>query len=492
MHKVFVIEDHDEALKVWRRNKVKGLDLVHVDAHIDFGFHPARPIEAVLKEARNLKELKKGLEYSLAFKHYESDFEKQTNIGNYIYPAMVEGRVRNFYWVIPGGLKEFKESLKNIKTVFKTLMRQSRYTLHVTRYTSGDGSVSANILGRKFSICILERLPVLKQKILLDIDTDFLVIDSLLNANNTIKIGKRKPWIFPKDLVDRLKKKIKQPEIITIAYSVNGGYTPIKYKYFGDEIAYYFNPKGLKRRFENNSKSAEYFNLFNSSGGKEYYQKATKLNLGYRVVDNNYGPLYLTIRKFFLARKEFLRILRVDPKNPACLLGMGNIALEKRDFKKAKECFSSVLNSENNGLFAKVKSQGLLGLAKAEFNLGNFRRAKGLLFRYKRTGPLQPQSYYLLGRIFEQKRDFARAVKFYQDAIRLGLIEIKLLSRLLKLSRYIKGKYDIIFFLRMKYEAWKRGFLAKKKLGLKRKKKIRNLRNIEEKMAIFEKRLENA
>ena len=47
MNKVFVIEDHDEVLKIWRRKKIKSLDLVHVDAHIDFGFHAAKPIETI-------------------------------------------------------------------------------------------------------------------------------------------------------------------------------------------------------------------------------------------------------------------------------------------------------------------------------------------------------------------------------------------------------------------------------------------------------------
>jgi len=51
-------------------------------------------------------------------------------------------------------------------------------------------------------------MPTIKQPVLVDVDTDFLIIDTISNADNTKCIGKRKPWILPKDLTEMLKKKI--------------------------------------------------------------------------------------------------------------------------------------------------------------------------------------------------------------------------------------------------------------------------------------------
>ncbi len=483
MNKIFLIEDHHEALKIWREKEVKNLDLVHIDAHIDFGFHPARPIKKIVNEARSLKELKRGLEYSLAFTHYEKDFDKQTDMGNYIYPAMQEGIVKNFYWVVPGRLKEFKESHKFIKDTVSNLTKN-------TPRLGSRGIISTEFLGRNFVVCTLERLPVLRQSVLLDIDTDFLVIDSLPTSSNTAKIGKRKPLILPQDLVEILKKRIKRPRLITIAYSVNGGWTPMKYKHLGDEIAYYFAPGKFEKQLNNNSQAAECFNLFTSTGKKEYYRKAVKLNPTYRVADNNYGPLYLSLRKFSFAQDEFLRVLKVDPKNPACLLGSGNIALERRDFKRAKEYFSFALNSGNHGLFNEVKNQSLLGLARAEFDLKNFKRAKELLFRYQIRQPLQPQSYYLLARIFEKEKDFERSARLYQDAIRLGFGSIEPISQLLRVSSHLKEKDAINKYIIVRYNQFKKGFIRTKRLSLKKEKKVKGLRKIEEKILAFEKRLE--
>ncbi len=493
MKNISLIEDHDEASKIWRKKKIRNLDLVHLDAHIDFGLQQVKPLKKIFNEAGSLKELKRSLEQSLSFMHYERDFDKQTNIGNYVYPAMEEGVVGDFYWVVPGGMKEFKQSNKFIENVLKGLLRQDFHHIgqasHVTRHTLKDGIISINLFGRKFIICTLDKLPTIKQKALLDIDTDFLVIDSLINANNTAKIGERKPWILPKDLVGILKQKIKWPEVITIAYSVNGGYTPIRYKHLGDELAYYFAPREFKSRLENNYKVAAYFNCFVTTGRKEYYRKAIALNPTYRVADNNYGPLYLALRKFSLAKKEFLKVLKVDPKNPSCFMGLGNIALGRKDFKKAKTYFTSALrNTGSQTLFSKVKNQSLFGLARAEFSLKNYDKAKELLSRYQALEPLQSQSYYLLGRIFEKEKDFIRAANFYKDALRLGIGGIEPIQRLLKISYYLKEKGDIIKYVIPRYKAFKKEFLRIKKLS-STKGKIRNWHKVKEKMRAIEKML---
>jgi len=499
---IFLIEDHDEALRVWRQEKIKGIDLVHIDAHMDFGIQPAKPIDKIFRQAKSLKELKRGLEYSLAFMRYERDFDKQTNIGNYIYPAMCEGIVKDFYWVVPGGLKEFRKGGKFIRNMLKSFAKWSNYPLSLPcrqagaipalptgrRYPLKEGIISANLFGRKFVICILDKLPILRQKILLDIDTDFLVVDSLLNANNTAKIGKRKPWILPQKLTDSLKEKIEQPEVITIAYSVNGGYMPMKYKHLGDEIACLFAPE-FKMRLERNLQAAEYFNVFVSCGKKEYYQKAVTLNPSYRAGDNNYGALYLSLRRFLKAEDEFLKIAGVDPGNPYPVVGLGNVALERKDYKKARRYFSSVLRLKNDDFSVKARTQALFGLARAEFRLRGFKKAKKLFFRLQALKPLEPQSYYFLGRILEKEKNFKESAGQYQQAMSLGLNNLELISRLLKISYHFKQKDDIIKYVIVRYKEFKKGFLRAKRLGLKAAKKFRGLQRIEEKMIVFERRL---
>jgi len=451
MKNIFLIEDHDEALKLWKESRIRNLDLVHIDAHIDFGFYMARPINDVIRQAKSLKELKNDLERSIAFKRYENDFDKQVNIGNYIYPAMEEGIVKDFYWVMPGGIFEFESSVKIIKRILNGL---NKYDLNARAKTQEikPGIVSIQLFGRKFVICILDKLPKLKHKILLDIDTDFLVIDSLRNASNAVGIGNRKPWILPDELVVKIKNKLTSPKFITIAYSVNGGYTPMRYKYLADEVAYCFSPIKFREHFKRSREAAFYFDNFCETNKKIFYQKAVKHNPLYRAPDNNYGPLYLGIGEISKAKKEFLKILAADPRNPSCFYGLGEIALKEKDFLNARKCFSAALKKSNNNIFDKIKISALLGLAKAEFMRRNFKMSKTLLYAYLSKRPLDAQAYYFLGQISEKERNFSSAVKFYQDAIRLGFDNALLLKRILKIICYLPEKNSIIDYISEKYK----------------------------------------
>ena len=479
---IALIEDHHEALGIWRKKGFRNLTLVHIDAHIDFGFQPAKPIPQAINEARSLKELKRDLEYTFLFKRFRKDLSIQTNIGNYIYPAMREGIIKDFYWVIPGGAKEFRESRKQLRALIRKLAKQDLYP---TNSTNAMNTIKTSLMGRRFVITTLDYLPVFGNKVLLDVDTDFLVADSLKNANATSMIGKRKIWIQPEEFVKILREKIKNPEFITIAYSVNGGFTPMKYKHLGDEIACYLAPQRFTRRFKQKLKAGEYFNLFSSTGKNEYYKKAVRLNPTYGKPDNNYGPLYLSLGKFSKAEREFRRIADADPKNPYPSVGMGEISLQKKGFPEAKRRFSYALRRRNN------LPEALFGLAQAEFRLKNFKKAKNLFHHYQVLKPMQPLSRYFLGCIYEGERNFEKAVACYQDTMRLGLIDIDVISRLLKTSFHIKAKDDVIRYALRKYRELKSEFKRIQRMNIKKKRKFKGLGRIEKKIAVLEKSINN-
>jgi tetratricopeptide (TPR) repeat protein len=467
MKKVYLFEDHDYSLEIWRKNRIRGLDLVHVDAHIDFGFHQAEPVEVILEQARSVQDLKRRLEYSQAYCHFEKDFSKQLDIGNYIYPAMREGIVRDFYWVVPGSHKEF---LGSKKAIIETLRQLIRIEGGKTKVSSpGRDSLMTEVFGRKLYVCTLESLPKFEQPSILDIDIDFLVTESANSANNTAEIGRRRPWVLPKELKASLESKIIDPRVITIAYSCNGGYTPMKYRHLGDELAYLFEPKKFRQQYKRNKKAARCFDYFLACGKRKYYQSAARVNPAYLSGDNNYGPLYLMVNKFCLARKEFLKIKRVDRDNPGSLTGLGILALKRNELRKAKMYFSRVLKSGNSPLFKEERLTSLIRLAEAEYRSGDFTHAKLLLTRYQKLRPLDPFCRYLLGKIAEKQKSFDLAARYYREAIRLGFAGVGVLYRLAKISFRLKEKDSIIKYISQRLRNLRK---EKRVVFTKREKKI--------------------
>lgn len=487
MNDIYLVEDHDEALKIWRKNKIRRMDLVHVDAHIDFGRYQAQPLDKIINDTKSVKDLKFGFEQTLNFPHYKKELNKQAHIGNYIYPAIEEGLVGDFYWVIPGSSREFRYLAKHIKIMLSEILGRSLKSVSIDKKNC---RVLSRYASSNFIICNLSSLPILNSSVLLDIDTDFLVIDSITRAENIKNIARRLPWIMPLDLVDILKFKIKSPRIITIAYSINGGWTPLKYRYFGDELAMRFSGKRFKRGLKAAKKAAKYFAKFRAYRKKEDYWRAARLNPIYRASDNNYGPLYLESKKFSQARKEFLMVLRVDPKNPPALLGMGLVLLGRSKYKSAKKYFLASLSSINSAkLFFKIKSRILLGLAKTEFNLKNYKTAKNLFFKHQKKEPFEGQSYFYLGRIHEKENDYPGAALYYKSCMRLDISDIAPLLRLTKIAAYLNDKDGIISYIQDRLVDFRKkirmSVKSKNKQGFK---KIINSR-IKQKIDIIENQL---
>jgi tetratricopeptide (TPR) repeat protein len=390
---------------------------------------------------------------------------------------MRDGIIDEFLWVIPGHISEFKKNLPLIRKMLKNFRRQDPFPYDKALFKLG--LVKTRLYNRPFYICVLETLPKIKKGILLDIDTDFLIVDSLKNTNATISIGKRNPWIAPQELVRILKKKITLPRFITIAYSVNGGFTPMVYKTIGDKVAKYFgySDHNLGKRLL----AGEYFKRFRESldkndfkTAKDYYSQALKLNPKYKVVDNNYGPLYLQLEKYKQAEKEFRKILKIDVKNGFSLSGLGSIYLAKEKIKKAGDYFDKALD-----LNLKNKT-ALIGLAETYFKIKKYLKAKKLISRYEKLEPMQGFSRYLEAQIYEKMHNQKKALTKYKEARQLGLMNIDLLLKLVKLSR----RFDKtnLGYLKERFRDYKKNFYRLEKKALKRKVKFDRIKQIENKI----------
>jgi len=434
---IFIIEDHDEALEIWRGQCLpKRIDLVHIDAHVDFEFYPAKTKTQVIDQAKDVRHLKRELEKFLLYQKFQQNFEKQLNIGNYVYPAMCEKIIKNFYWVVPGDNSDFRKSLDLLKKMLKDFSRRAANTGE--RIETGEGFIKTNILGNNFFIFTLNKLPTLKQSVLLDIDLDFLLIKNLNEAEFLDKTKERTPWIRCREFIKLLKQKIEQPKVITIAYSTNGGFTPITYRYMADEIAYLLNPYIFKKRYADSIKASYFFQLFKRTGNKEYYNKAFNLDSFYRSAYNNLGHFYLSMGRTKEAYAEFNKIREVDRYNAINNIGLGQVCLRNKSFYKAKKCFDIVLKNRFSPGHLKHKYTALIGYAQAEYGLRHVKKAKHLFLTCSALRPMDYICHYFLGLIYEKEKKHNFSLSYYKNAIRLGFFNLDIFKRSIKISKKLK------------------------------------------------------
>ena len=159
------------------------------------------------------------------------------DIGNFISLALKEGIIREVFWVVPD---QTWESSKTRQPLLRRLKRLTTEFPGASRLLKvEEAQISLTLLDKPVRVCTLDHLPPLEEKVLLDIDTDFFTIPracSLSNQHRTL------PWCWPGELVARLKARGVQADLITIAYSVEGGYTPVKWKYLADELSLLLDP----------------------------------------------------------------------------------------------------------------------------------------------------------------------------------------------------------------------------------------------------------
>jgi tetratricopeptide (TPR) repeat protein len=333
---IHLMENHDEAYRIWSRAGVRDRVLVHIDAHDDVV--------------------------------WAAD-EASINIASYICPALREGIVREVFWVIPD---ETWKSPKGIRNVIQRLKKvRKKYPGEQQAPIFAQDRISTSFLGKPLQVCPLALLPRFGKPVLLDIDVDYLVIPQAYRRQEQ---PAAMPWRWPADLVSRLRASGLESDLITIAYSVEGGYTPLKWKYLGDELArrlagesqdsaglrgmellrqaclaaHRGGGQGAERLYlearellpECGAPSLHLAHLYADRGevpqAREFYQEALARDPSFRTAYNSAGIEYYCSGRLPEAAKEYQRTLMLDPRDPYAHLGLGKIAARRKHWQEAE------------------------------------------------------------------------------------------------------------------------------------------------------------
>jgi Flp pilus assembly protein TadD len=343
LERISLIENHDEAYRIWRDAGRAKRTLLHIDAHHDMW--------------------------------WVSD-EQIVTIDNFICPPLKQDLLQEVFWIVPDGT--FQDA-KSRKSVLQHLKRILREYAGASNAVFEDCRITASVLGKKLTICTFRFLPALHDAVLLDIDVDFLVIPRVSYAEQDRHSPL--PWCWPSDLVDRLRTAGVRSDMVTVACSVEGGYTPLQWKYLGEELVVRMKEPlsagsdmaGMchmrigaeaEQRGQTVTAESEYrrahellprsaaapyrlarllVRLGRVEEGRQLYRRAIGLDRSYKGPYSSSGFHSYFSDELSAAEQEFQALSTLDPTDAYPELGLGLLACRRRQWREAERHLTTAL-----------------------------------------------------------------------------------------------------------------------------------------------------
>lgn len=384
------MEDHDGAYYAWKQAGLKDKILLHFDAHMDFNW--IAPHADSLLQQKNFRQILNQIGKNPFWTARRESNEERVNLGNYIHEAIQTGIVREFIWVYPDSPapeKQFQAVGRLLRALGSTF----------PDYFQAEQNVNGRFKGLIYEIPF-QALPYsgisqlkFSESVLLDIDLDFLIVQSL-DSKFYPFTDVRNPgfWLSPCEFHKNVSSLEILPEMVTLAYSVEEGYTPLTLKYLGKELA-----ARLSGTFDSESdfpdEAATHFQFAllalekgNHEKARLHYQKAIECDPSYRTAYNHPGPVLAELGFYEEADHSYAQMQLLDPGHPAYRL----YEIKKLvDQKKWSEALLQCKDQVALGEICLIKVKCLM-------NLKRFQEAWRELANYKEGKDYLDDSYFHL------------------------------------------------------------------------------------------------
>lgn len=410
---VVMMENHDQAYHAWKRAGFQNRILVHIDPHFDFGFINEKNPQKYLSKP-DLYHVEETLK-KWAGRNYDLFFSTKTiTIGNFIYPAISEGIVRELYWVVPDAMWNDPIERKGLYRMLVVTF-QKAFPDRVGEIHESEQRMRSTFDGVPTFIGPLASLPCFAEPVLLDIDTDFFIINRLSRGYPYFNPEDFEPWTTPADLFERLRNKKLQSDFITIAYSVEGGFTPLEYKYLGDEL------KNLLQNTSSPHTAALHFHKAKEcqkegrlEEARPHYRKAVEMDPTYETPFNNFGLVCQYLDRWEKSRDCFEQLLQLDPKDAGAHFGMGEFYAHEKKWLQAEDHYRKAFS-------LKPDLEDLCyGLAQAMSKQGRYGEALSLLESTSRYDAYLTDSWHLKAFLYRKLKKFDQAIENYEAFFRNG------------------------------------------------------------------------
>ncbi len=415
---IHMMENHDSAYDIWKAMGVQNRTLVHFDGHLDFNWIAERSPQELLS-AGSSEKLDRLLNLVTQWNLDGKPLRDLVNIGNFIYAAIKEGMVREFWWVIPDGFWTTPGKRRALQEGLEAMIgRRPREagTVHVS-----ETSMTLSVLGCPLTVCTIEHLPQFTKPVLLDIDVDYLVTHGFGEEPPYFEPEPRGPWLSPSEWIERLRKIRIPTDLVTIVYSVEGGFTPLRYKYFGDLLASALaNPHDPISDLPPCDSAAEAYEAVLETMHQGKWSEARE-SWGQTV---GRDPSYRGVYAFPGCREEragrnssaaavYEQVLEIDPDWHVPHLGMGRILWRSHRWDEAEEAFEKACQ------LAAGPTSATYWLGRSVFRRGDWKKAEQMWKKTVEEQPKDPLAWYALARLAHRRRDSKSVMEYAKRCLSL-------------------------------------------------------------------------
>lgn len=349
--RIHLLEDHEEAYDIWKTAGVRNRILVHFDGHIDFHWIQDRSPEELLRVG-SLAELHHLLSQVKEWNLDQRSLRESIHSGNFIYPALKEGIIREFYWVVPDPFWTDAKARKVLYTELLKMVRSRPSEARMMRATEEE--IHLKIFHSPVSVCPVGNLPRFAEPVLLDIDIDYFVTwaPEELRPPPYFDLRPVSPWLGCSGFMERLKKLTIPTDLVTLAYSVKGGYTPLRYKYFGEVLYRALSNPSLEVEDEPafGTQAEAYRIAWNALRDQDeplarrWWARMKALDPSYRNVWAIPGWREERAGRLPSALEIYEKMIRIDPGWHIPHLGKGRVLWRLRHFLEAEKALQKALD----------------------------------------------------------------------------------------------------------------------------------------------------
>lgn len=393
---VDLVDHHDEVYAKWKTRGVYQRILLHFDAHIDFGW--------ISDHAGNLNP---NPSQSIIPNPEAFEF----HMGNYLHRVLQEKMIRKWIWIVPTPIWQSRDGQRVIRRDLDFLYRTR--TGEMTKPIRRKDGFETSFLGVETLIVPLHALPRIHEPVVLNIDVDFLTTRDFKAPQDARSFRRQIPWMWPEELTAFLQTQGLQVLTASISRSVQGGFTPIRYKFLGSVLCELLTrgqlPDAYRKlkhalllcRAGKNHDAIDSLTAFKTDGDLEnarayllattYYEEGciadAKVFFDQCVLrDSDYTTIFNSSARIF---EDW---------------GMFDAAYEEYQMMQA---------------LGHISAESLVGKARFEFDSGRREHAETLYHETLQAYPDNADCYVGLGVLAWSRREFAQSAAYFDQAIRL-------------------------------------------------------------------------